>query len=98
MLGADEVARFCSWCLKSTKNTISKDVAMCSIFWFYSYSVKSTKSIKRNIHLISSGDVFQGSTALRADQTRTLKAEEIAPFILHFAYFIQCPPELRTTD
>ena len=41
-----------------------------------------------NIEYISKDVVMCTEQALRTDQTRTLKAEEIAPFILHFAYFI----------
>ena len=41
-----------------------------------------------NIEYISKDVVMCTEQALRTDQTRTLKAEEIAPFILYFAYFI----------
>ena len=71
MLGADQIAWFCSWCGKSTKNTLYQNMWWCVPyykFWFYSYSVKSTKSTKRNIHIISYGDVFQASTEDRSDK------------------------------
>ena len=99
MLGADEIARFCSWCGKSTKNTLYQKMWWCVPyykFWFYLYSVKSTKSTKRNIHLITSGDVFLASTEgwgpIRQGRWRRKKLRRLFCH-LHISY-----SALRTTE
>ena len=116
MLGADQIAWFCSWCGKSTKNTLwyrvyrvsKKKLSfikfsnqrscsqlgrnMCDIRGKSAYAQFDKTQFFFEAPWISKDVVMCSMPALRTDQTRTLKAEEIAPFILHFAYFIQCPP------
>ena len=99
MLGANEIAWFCSWCGKSTKNTLYQKMWWCVPyykFWFYLYSVKSTKSTKRNIHLITSGDVFLASTEgwgpIRQGRWRRKKLRRLFCH-LHISY-----SALRTTE